>query len=310
MPDPAPSAPLPDRPERRVSPADQMAALAGEPVELSRPEDEEPAEDRDASTAPQIDDLGEIAPFQRTAPVAAGASNDSTKSAPATTTDSAETPVSPPAPSDPVASAAPPPAPHVTPPGPASAPGAKATHGQTIPVAPAPPKAQEHPDEASRSPQGTAPLNGAAMVAAALTGALRRSEPPAPAARDAASKDASNDARALTPSLLDRLAVKSILDNLRRPEPKPPTPQTAPTAAAATATAPDATSPKAAPPTGGLRDKLGVFTADRMQARRDAEQIRGASQDGTAVLASLEALERKETTGILMKIRDAANANG
>jgi len=148
------------------------------------------------------------------------------------------------------------------------------------------------------------------MVAAALTGALRRSEPPAPAARDAASKDASNDARALTPSLLDRLAVKSILDNLRRPEPKPPTPQTAPTAAAATATAPDATTPKAAPPTGGLRDKLGVFTADRMQARRDAEQIRGASQDGTAVLASLEALERKETTGILMKIRDAANANG
>ena len=31
---------------------------------------------------------------------------------------------------------------------------------------------------------------------------------------------------------------------------------------------------------------------------------------GAAVLASLEALERQETTGILLKIRDAANANG
>ncbi len=309
MADPAPPAPLPDA-EGRLSPADQMAALAGDPVDLPQPDDEEPAEDRDASTAPQIDALGEIAPFQRTAPVAAGASNDSTKSAPATSTDSAETPVSPPAPSEPMASAATPPAPHVTPPGPASAPGAKATHGQTSPVAPAPPKAQDHPDEASRSPQGTAPLNGAAMVAAALTGALRRSEPPAPAAREVASKDASNDARARTPSLLDRLAVKSILDNLRRPEPKPPMRQTAPTPAAATATTPDATTPKPAPPTGGLRDKLGVFTADRMQARRDAEQIKGASQDGTAVLASLQALERQETTGILLKIRDAANANG
>ncbi len=137
MADPAPSAPLPDA-ERRLSPADQMAALTGDPVDLPQPDDEEPAEDRDASTTPQIDALGEIAPFQRTAPVAAGASNDSTKSAPATTTDSAETPVSPPAPSETVASAAPPPAPHVTPPGPASAPGAKATHGQTSPVAPAP----------------------------------------------------------------------------------------------------------------------------------------------------------------------------
>ena len=47
-----------------------------------------------------------------------------------------------------------------------------------------------------------------------------------------------------------------------------------------------------------------------MQARRDAEEIKGVSQSGTAVLASLEALERQETTGILMKIRDAANANG
>ena len=75
-------------------------------------------------------------------------------------------------------------------------------------------------------------------------------------------------------------------------------------------TAADARAPKAASPAGGLRDKLGVFTADRMQARRDADEIKGVSQAGTAVLASLEALERQETTGILMKIRDAASANG
>ena len=135
------------------------------------------------------------------------------------------------------------------------------------------------------------------------------------AAPVAASKDAtSSDARAPTPSLLDRLAVKSILDNLRRPEAKAPAPQSGPmpsaTASAAASAAPDAMTPKAAFPAGGLRDKLGVFTADRMQARRDAEEIKGASQAGTAVLASLEALERQETTGILLKIRDAANANG
>ena len=53
MADPAPSAPLPDdAPERRVSPADQMAALTGEPVEISQPEDDEPAEDRDVSQRP------------------------------------------------------------------------------------------------------------------------------------------------------------------------------------------------------------------------------------------------------------------
>ena len=158
------------------------------------------------------------------------------------------------------------------------------------------------------------------MVAAALTGGLRRAEPPAaaaPAAVQAATSNAaaSTDARAPTPSLLDRLAVKSILDNLRRPEAKASASQTAPTpgataASAAASAAPDATAPKAASPAGGLRDKLGVFTADRMQARRDAEEIKGVSQAGTAVLASLEALERQETTGILMKIRDAANANG
>ena len=309
MAEPAPSAPLPDAaPESRVSPADQMAALTGEPVEVSQPEADEPAEDHnDASTARQIGALAAMAPFERTAPAVAVPSNDPTKHAPATTSDSAETPVSPPAPRERVSAAEPPRAPNATPPDPSTPTGVKPQQGQPSPVAPSSAKAQDHPNAVSRSLQGAAPLNATAMVAAALTGGLRRTEPPAATSPDAASKDA----RAPAPSLLDRLAVKSILDNLRRPEAKASASQTAPTTGAAESmTAGDATAPKAASPAGGLRDKLGVFTADRMQARRDAEQINGVSQAGTAVLASLEALERQETTGILNKIRDAAKANG
>ena len=289
-----------------------MAALTEEPGELSPREIDEPSEDHDAAPRPgQTGALAAMAPFERTSQAVAAGSNDPPKRASATPSDSAETPVSPPAPREPVSSAGPPPAPRVTPPDPSPAGGAKAQPSQISPIAAASPKAQDHPNEGSRNPQGTAALNGAAMIAAALTGGLRRAEAPAPIVAPAA---ASNDARAPAPSLLDRLAVKSILDNLRRPETKAPTPQSPPThgaaASAAASVAADATAPKPAFPTGGLRDKLGVFTADRMQARRDAEAIKGASQAGTIVLASLQALERQETTGILMKIRDAANANG
>jgi hypothetical protein len=300
MADPAPSTPLPAGPELRVSPADQMAALTGEQVEISQSEGDNPTEDRDASSGRQIGALAAMAPFQTTAPAVKVPSDDPTKRAPATPSDSAQTPISPPAPREPVSPAEPPT-------------DAKAQQGQPTSVAPSSPKAQDHPDELSRSPQGTAPLNATAMVAAALTGGLRRAQPPAPASPAAASSDAaSNDARASAPSLLDRLAVKSILDNLRRSEPKAPPPQTPPPTpgSAATASAPPDAAAAAASPAGGLRDKLGVFTADRMEARRDAEQMRAATQSGTAVLASLEALERQETTGIIMKIRDAANANG
>jgi hypothetical protein len=38
--------------------------------------------------------------------------------------------------------------------------------------------------------------------------------------------------------------------------------------------------------------------------------MRGAARSGAAVLASLEALERQETAGVLERIRDAAKANG
>src|SRR5208283_2544434 len=138
-------------------------------------------------------------------------------------------------------------APDATPPDPSPPTGVTPQAGQSSPVAPSSAKAQDHPNAVSRSPQGTAPLNATAMVAAALTGGLRGADPAAAASIDAASNyAASNDARAPAPSLLDRLAVKSILDNLRRPEAKAPAPQSPPTpgAAAAASVAADATAPK------------------------------------------------------------------
>ena len=312
MADPAPSAPLPVGPKRRVSPADQMAALTGEPVEISQPEADEPAEDRDVTQDRQSENLSKTAAFGA-APDAAPSSADPPKPAQSPTqSQAADAPVSPPAPSAAAASSKLDRNPAAAQP---TSPDSRTAAGSSSP------KAQDHSNEAWPSPQGVAPLNGAAMVVAALTGGLRRPEPPAPVAPAAVSKAAtsnaaaSSDARAPGPSLLDRLAVKSILDNLRRPEERAPAPQTAPApgataaASAAASAAPDTTA-KAVSPAGGLRDKLGVFTADRMQARRDAEEVKGASQAGTAVLASLEALERQETIGILMKIRDAASANG
>ena len=138
-------------------------------------------------------------------------------------------------------------------------------------------------------------------------------------------------------SPLDRFAVKRILDTLRpkaeagaadataypaanaaNPQPRAQ-PATDHATRVANAPAPGAASaasryapqfPGAVPPIGGLRDKLGAYTANRMQPRRDAEQIRGVSQAAAGVLASLQAVEQQETTGILTRIRDAAKANG
>ena len=147
------------------------------------------------------------------------------------------------------------------------------------------------------------------MVAAALTGGLRRAEPPA-AALDRRRFQRRPRAGALPPRPArgqkhSRQSSPAGSEGFRVPDDAD-----AGRGRLRRLATPDATAPKAASPAGGLRDKLGVFTADRMQARRDAEEIKGVSQAGTAVLASLEALERQETTGILMKIRDAANANG
>ena len=181
-----------------------MAALTGEPLELSRPEDDEPAEDRDVTQDHQIESLSKTAPFGA-APDAAPSSADPPKPAQSPTqSQAADAPVSPPAPSDVARSSKPdrnPAAAQPTPPDSRTAAGSSS------------PKAQDQPNEASPSPQGVAPLNATAMVAAALTGGLRRAEPHAAA---------STDARAAAPSLLDRLAVKSILDNLRRPEQRLP----------------------------------------------------------------------------------------
>ena len=151
------------------------------------------------------------------------------------------------------------------------------------------------------------------MAVGALTGAFRRPEtrslPPTPAAPA--------DPRPSAPqSLLNRFAVKNILDTLRAPQDQtraaPPASTLSPEEAGATASINTTRSPttNAAASPGGLRDKLTTFTAERMQPRRDAEQVRGVTQAATGVIASLQALEQQETTGILNKIRDAAKTNG
>jgi hypothetical protein len=177
---------------------------------------------------------------------------------------------------------------------------------------PSSPNAQFPPQD-DRRPQGTAPINAAAMAVGALTGAFRRpetrSQPPTPAAPA--------DPRPSAPqSLLNRFAVKNILDTLRAPQDQtgaaPRASTLSPEEAGATASINTTRAPttNAAASPGGLRDKLTSFTAERMQPRRDAEQVRGVTQAATGVLASLQALEQQETTGILNKIRDAAKTNG
>ena len=123
---------------------------------------------------------------------------------------------------------------------------------------------------------------------------------------------------ALSPAIpsANRFAVKTILDTLRGPQDQtraaPPASTLSPEKAGATAStnATRAPTTNAAASPGGLRDKLATFTAERMQPRRDAEQVRGVTQAATGIIASLQALEQQETTGILTRIRDAAKTNG
>ena len=177
---------------------------------------------------------------------------------------------------------------------------------------PSPPSVQFPPHDNQR-PQGAALINAATMAAGALTGAFRRPEtrslPPTYAAPA--------DPRPSAPqTLLNRFAVKNILDTLRAPQDQtgaaPPASTLSPEEAGATASINTTRAPttNAAASPGGLRDKLTTFTAERMQPRRDAEQVRGVRQAATGVLASLQALEQQETTGILTRIRDAAKTNG
>jgi hypothetical protein len=177
---------------------------------------------------------------------------------------------------------------------------------------PSSPVAQFLPQD-DRPPQGAAPITAATMAVGALTGVFRRpdtrSQPPTPAALV--------DPRPSPPqSLLSRFAVKNILDTLRAPQDQtgsaPPVSTLSPEEAVARSpiNTPGAPTTSAASSPGGLRDKLSTFTAERMQPRRDAEQVRGVTQAATGVIASLQALEHQETTQILTRIRDAAKTNG
>ena len=217
MADPAPSAPLPDAaPERRVSPADQMAALTGEPVEISRPEDDEPAEDRDdASQDRQTDAPFEDGALRATAPDRCALVSRSPKTRSiADKPKSADAPVSPPAPSGAAPSSKPdrnPAAPQPTPP------RFPNRRWLLLPESPGPSErglakppgrgAAERGGDGRRSPDRRSP-----SPRASCPGRSRRDSKAA-----TSNAAASSDARAPTPSLLDRLAVKSILDNLRRP---------------------------------------------------------------------------------------------
>jgi hypothetical protein len=173
------------------------------------------------------------------------------------------------------------------------------------------PKAQIA-EQHDQGPPGTAPINAATMAVGALTGAFRR-----PETRSQPPTLTAPDPRPSAPqSLLNRFAVKNILDTLRGPQDQihaaPPASTLSPEEAGATASINTTRAPttNAAAAPGGLRDKLSTFTAERMQPRRDAEQVRGVTQAATGVIASLQALEQQETTGILTRIRDAAKTNG
>jgi hypothetical protein len=279
------------------APDEELAALARSEIEEAEVLESGPAADSEASAA------SKMAPFDGPFRAATTAAERVANRARAATADSAETPISPPAPPPPSTKS-----PSVAYGG-LTNPSTPATDKpREKPVGPAaPPTAPDQPNEAPRGQQGAA-LNAASMVAAALTGGLRRPEPLVAASAGADSKDT----RTAAPSVLDRLAVKSVLDNLRRSPAQGSVSQAA-SATGGTASAPPPLGggePNGAFPAGGLRDKLSIFTADRMQTRRDAEQVRGAMQSGTAVLASLGTLERRETAGILNKIRDVAKVNG
>ena len=235
MADPAPSAPLPDAaPERRVSPADQMAALTGEPVEISQPEDDEPAEDRDASTqTAQIEQLSRDGALQTAAPTLDALATIHRNPPAPTPSDSARRAglaSRPDANLRPRLSR-----PAITPlPQDLRAVGAKPQQDRQSPSSPLP----ESPGPSER---GLAKPAGRGAAERGSDG-RRRPDRRSPSPRAACpgrsrrgfqgcnfQRRSSSDARAPTPSLLDRLAVKSILDNLRRPEAKAPAPQSAPT---------------------------------------------------------------------------------
>jgi hypothetical protein len=284
--------------ERRPkgTPDEQIAAFGmgtAKAAEPEKPEPETPDKDLGAGAA---------------SPISNNAATLANRAQPSLGLDSAATPVSRPASSRNGSANAPP-----------------ATEVNIAPPQPAPPgqetklqsqdssrKAQT-PQQDDQRPQGAAPINAATMAIGALTGAFRGPEtrsqpafPEAPATPPAAAAQ----------SLLSRFALRNIAETLRGPlhqtraaTESAPFSQgtTGSPAAGASAQSPTA---DAAATRGAVQDKLTTFTTERMQPRRDAEQVQGATRAASGALASLQALEQQETTGILTKIRDAAKANG
>jgi hypothetical protein len=285
--DAAPDAPADstlDERRPKGTPEEQLAALGPDPAEAAEPELDEPEEDLKAADAP------ELAPPSSSTP-------NATQPSRSPTPDSAAAPVSPPAADRTATTSAR---------ADTSQPQQSSTPPQQRPQSQATAQTGQTPQQGDQRPQGTAPINAATMAVGALTGAFRRPETQIQPAAPAASQSATPAAPAAPPSsaardLLSRFAVRNILETLRGPQDQN-------RASPASALSPETTG--AAPPPGGLRDKLTTFTAERLQPQRDAEQVQGATQAATGVIASLQALEQQETTGILNKIRDAAKNNG
>jgi hypothetical protein len=276
-------------PDEQIAAFDTGTAKAAEP---EKPEPEKPTLDIEASAA---------SPASNTETTLAN------RAQPSPGLDSAATPVSPPA-SSRNASANAPAATEVNiaPPQPAP------TGPETKPQSQASSWNDQIPQQDDQRPQGTAPINAATMVVGALTGAFRgpetRSQPATPAAP-------ATPPAAGAQSLLSRFALRNIAETLRgpqdqtrvAPEPAPFSQGTSNSPAGASAQSPTA---DAAANRAAVQDKLTTFTTERMQPRRDVEQVQGATRAASGALASLQALEQQETTGILTKIRDAAKANG
>ena len=285
--DDAPDAPIDstlDERRPKGTPEEQFAALGADTAEAAEPELDEPEEDLKAAEAPELAQPSSSTP-------------NATQPSRSPTTDSAAAPVSPPAEDRNATTSA-----RAN----TSQPQQPPTPPQQLPQSQAMAQTGQTPQQDDQRPQGTAPINAATMAVGALTAAFRRPETHTQPGTPATSQPSSPGAPAAPPSsaardLLTRFAVRNILETLRGPqEQNRPSP--------ASALSPETTG--AAPPPGGLRDKLTTFTAERLQPQRDAEQVQGATRAATAVIASLQALEQQETTGILNKIRDAAKNNG
>jgi hypothetical protein len=284
--------------ERRPkgTPEEQLAALGADTAEAAEPE--KPEQDMEAGAASSASNNATTLD-NRPQPSISPA--NTTQPSRETSPDSAAAPVSPPA-SDRNATAAvrantsPPQQPPTVP--------------ETKPQSQiSSPRTQISQDNDQR-PQGTgtAPINAAAMAVGVLASAVRRPETQSQPATPAAPATPPPSAPS---SLLNRFAVRNILETLRGPQDQAlAAPASAPLSQGTSGSPASPASTTAAAPPGGLQDKLTTFTTERMQPRREAERVQGATQAATGALASLQALEQQETTGILTKIRDAAKANG